>query len=100
VHDKTWLFGLALALGIFIGPAQAASRSMVVRLTPPDMVGKAFGLYALTGRAVSFVGPILFGWVTTVSHSQRAGLGAILALLLLGFVLLLAVREPPRRVQG
>jgi UMF1 family MFS transporter len=100
VHDKTWFFGLALALGIFIGPAQAASRSMVVRLTPPDMVGKAFGLYALTGRAVSFVGPILFGWVTTVSHSQRAGLGAILALLLLGFVLLLAVREPPRRVQG
>jgi UMF1 family MFS transporter len=96
VHDKTWFFGLALALGIFIGPAQSASRSMVVRLTPPHQVGQAFGLYALTGRAVSFIGPALFGWVTAVTRSQREGLGAILVLLLVGIVLLLRVREPAR----
>jgi UMF1 family MFS transporter len=96
VHDKTWFFGLALALGVFIGPAQAASRSLLVRLCPPHQVGKAFGLYALTGRAVSFVGPALFGWVTEVSRSQRAGLGAILVLLMVGTILLLRVREPAR----
>jgi UMF1 family MFS transporter len=65
-------------------------------LCPPHQVGKAFGLYALTGRAVSFVGPALFGWVTEVSRSQRAGLGAILVLLMVGTILLLRVREPAR----
>jgi len=95
-HDKTWFFGLALTLGIFVGPAQSASRSLAVRLAPPGEVGKVFGLYALTGRAVSFIGPALFGWVTEATHSQRAGLGAILVLLTVGLVLLLRVREPAR----
>ncbi len=95
-HDKSWFIGLALTLGVFIGPAQAASRSLAVRLAPPDEVGKVFGLYALTGRAVSFVGPALFGWVTEATQSQRAGLGAILMLLVTGLILLLRVREPAR----
>jgi UMF1 family MFS transporter len=95
VHDKTWFFGLALGLGIFVGPAQAASRSMVVRLAPPDALGRFFGLYALTGRAVSFVGPALFGWATAALQSQRAGLTCILALLLAGAILLLRVGAAP-----
>jgi len=98
VHDKGWFFGLALALGVFVGPANAASRSMVIRLAPAGEVGKMFGLYALTGRAVSFVGPALFGWVTIATHSQRAGLGAILLLLIGGAAMLLRVNEPPRRL--
>ncbi|HLG88367.1 MAG TPA: MFS transporter [Alphaproteobacteria bacterium] len=100
VHDKGWFFDAALALGIFIGPAQSASRSLLVRLAPPAGVGQYFGLYALTGRAVSFVGPALFGWVTATTHSQRAGLSVIMALLALGFVLLIRVEEPARRRQA
>jgi UMF1 family MFS transporter len=96
-RDKTWFFALSLTLGIFIGPAQSASRSLAVRLAPPGEIGKVFGLYALTGRAVSFVGPALFGWVTSVTHSQRAGLGAILVLLAVGLLLLLRVREPAKQ---
>ena len=97
VHDKDWFLGLALALGIFVGPAQSASRSLLVRLAPPDQIGQMFGLYALTGRAVSFVGPALFGWVTATTHSQRAGLGVILLLLVVGLALLTRVAEPARR---
>jgi UMF1 family MFS transporter len=96
VRDKAWFFGLALALGIFVGPAQAASRSLAVRLAPPGQVGKVFGLYGLTGRATSFAGPALYGWVTEMAHSQRAGLGTILIALVLGGALLLRVREPKR----
>jgi UMF1 family MFS transporter len=96
VHDKVWFIGLALALGVFVGPAQAASRSLAVRLAPEGEVGKVFGLYALTGRAVTFVGPSMFGWVTQATHSQRAGLGSILLLLMLGLALLTKVREPSK----
>lgn len=95
-HDMGWFVGLALALGIFIGPTQAASRSLAVRLAPEGQVGKVFGLYALTGRAVTFVGPTIFGWVTATTHSQRAGLGAIVVLLLIGLAVLTRVREPAR----
>lgn len=96
-HDKILFFGLALALGVFIGPAQASSRSLAVRLAPEGQVGKVFGLYALTGRAVSFVGPTIFGWITATTHSQRAGLGAIMVLLLAGLGVLTKVREPGRQ---
>jgi UMF1 family MFS transporter len=96
VHDKMWFFGMALSLGVFIGPTQSASRSLAVRLAPEGQVGKVFGLYALTGRAVSFIGPTLFGWVTATTHSQRAGLCAILGLLLIGLLVLTRVRQPTR----
>jgi len=100
VRDKNLFFGLALALGLFVGPAQSASRSLVVRLSPPARIGQYFGLYALSGRAVTFVGPALFGWATAATHSQRTGLGVILALLVLGFLLLLRVEEPGRQADG
>ena len=96
VHSIVWFVGIALGLGIFVGPAQAASRSLAVRLAPDGQVGKVFGLYALTGRAVTFVGPTLFGWVTASTHSQRAGLASILILLVLGLAALTRVREPVR----
>jgi UMF1 family MFS transporter len=96
VHDKAWFVGLALALGIFVGPTQAASRSLAVRLAPEGQVGKVFGLYALTGRAVTFIGPTVFGWVTASTHSQRAGLASILVLLVVGLAALTQVREPAR----
>jgi UMF1 family MFS transporter len=97
IHDKDWFFWTALALGIFIGPAQSASRSLIVRLSPPDRIGKSLGLYALVGRAVTFVGPFLFGVTTAVTHSQRAGLCSTIALLILGLAVLTKVHAPHKR---
>ena len=55
-ESQTAFWGLALGLGIFVGPAQAAGRTMMAKLSPPAMETEMFGLYALSGRAVSFVG--------------------------------------------
>jgi MFS transporter, UMF1 family len=97
IHDKDWFFWTALALGVFIGPAQSASRSLIVRLSPPDRIGKSLGLYALVGRAVTFVGPFLFGVTTAVTHSQRAGLCSTVALLMVGLAVLTKVHAPHNR---
>lgn len=97
IHDKTWFMGTALALGIFIGPAQSASRSLIVRLAPSDQIGRLLGLYALVGRAVTFVGPALFGWVTATTHSQRAGVSSVLVLLVIGLIALTRVNAPHER---
>lgn len=92
--DKTMFFVAALALGLFVGPVQSASRTMVARISPVDEVTERYGLYALTGRAVAFLGPLAFGLATDISHSQQAGMATILLFWVIGFMLVRNLREP------
>ncbi len=86
-----WFFGLSM--GIFVGPAQAASRSMMAQIAPPELITEMFGLYALSGKATAFVGPALLGSITAAFNSQRAGMASILIFFAVGIFLLLHVRE-------
>jgi MFS transporter, UMF1 family len=96
VDDKLWFYALATALGIFLGPAQAASRSFMARLAPPAQRTEFFGLYNLAGKVTTPVGPLLVAGVTWLFDSQRAGMAAIIPFLLIGALLLLPVKEPRR----
>ncbi|MFI8413362.1 MFS transporter [Paeniglutamicibacter gangotriensis] len=92
-----WVFGLLLCL--FVGPAQASSRAYLARLAPAGQEGELFGLYATTGRAVSFLAPGLFAAAIVlatphVAQAQRYGILGIMVVLLLGLLLLLPVRPP------
>lgn len=84
-----WIGGLALTL--FVGPAQAASRSFVAKFTPAGREGEVFGLYMTTGRAVSFLSPLL--WTTSISIALSAGIGNAQATVygILGLMLVLVV---------
>ena len=88
-----WVFGLILTL--FVGPAQSSARTFMGRLAPEGQEGEMFGLYATTGRAVSFLAPNLFGLCIVIFGAQRWGILGILAVLLLGLLLLLPVKAPP-----
>ena len=95
VEGKTlfWLF--ALPLGLFVGPAQSASRTLMARMTPPGTTNEMFGLYSLSGKATAFLGPLALGWATLAFDSQRAGMSTIVILFVLGGLLLaLTVRDP------
>ena len=89
-----WIFGLTLCL--FVGPAQSASRAFLARLAPDGEEGELFGLYATTGRAVSFLAPSLFALFITIFGAQRYGIIGILLVLALGLLALLPVRAPGR----
>ncbi len=84
-----WVFGLILTL--FVGPAQSASRTYLARVTPVGKEGQHFGLYAMTGRAVSFLAPSLFGLFAFLTGSDRAGIIGIMLVLAAGLVVLLRV---------
>lgn len=86
-----WVFGLVL--GIFVGPVQAASRTYMARVSPPDLENQMFGLMALSGKVTSFIGPLLVGWLTYIADSQRIGMSIIVVLFVLGFVLLYFVPD-------
>ena len=97
-HDRTTFWVLAAGLGVFVGPAQAASRSLMARIAPAAERNAHFGLFALSGRVTGFLGPAALGTVTAVTGSQRAGMAVILLLLASGAFLLAAVRLRPDAV--
>ncbi len=94
VETKLWFWILGAALGIFFGPVQSASRSMMARMTPAGMESEMFGLFALSGKATAFVGPWLVGLIAFVYDSQRLALATVLPFLVIGGLLMLTVREP------
>jgi MFS transporter, UMF1 family len=83
-------------IGALIGAAggtiQAASRTMMVRQANPARMTEAFGLYALAGKATSFIAPLSIGVVTAISGSQQIGVTPLIALFLVGLVLLTWVK--------
>jgi MFS transporter, UMF1 family len=94
LQHKYVFWGVALALCIFVGPVQSASRSLMVRLMAnKNMAGEMFGLYALSGRITAFIGPWLLGEMTMHFDSQRAGMATIFIFLLLGCLAILRVQE-------
>lgn len=93
--DKTWFWVAGMALGTFMGPAQAASRSLMAHLAPPEQRAEMFGLFALSGKATNFAGPLVLGWATLAFDSQRAGMATIIVFLIAGLLLLRTVRVPP-----
>jgi UMF1 family MFS transporter len=86
-----WVLGLALCL--FVGPVQSSSRAYLARLAVPGREGELFGLYATTGKAASFLAPLLFGLAVTVTGSTRFGILGIVVVLLAGLVLMGFVRR-------
>ncbi len=92
-RDVTWFWIWGSGLGVFVGPTQAASRSLMARLSPEHLRTEFFGLYALTGKATAFVGPGLVAVITAWTESQRWGLAVVLPFFALGLALLLTVRE-------
>ncbi len=80
-------------IGASGGALQAASRTLLVDQVEKDETTQAFGLYALTGRATSFIAPMAIGYVTLVSQDQRIGITPVIALLLLGALGLMFVKE-------
>ena len=86
--SKMIFWGATLLLGIFVGPSQAASRSYVARLAPEASKASLFGLYMLSGKATSFVGPMIYGWLVLATGLERAGMAIVIILTLLGLWLL------------
>ncbi|CAN5448023.1 MFS transporter [soil metagenome] len=92
VADKTFMVLNAL-VAVSVTGGFAASRTMMAKLSPPTMLAEFFSLYALSGTATSFVGPLAIGILTAIFHSQRAGIAVGLAFFVGGLLLLRPVRE-------
>jgi len=86
-----WIAGSMI--GIFSGPNQAASRSLMGRMTPKNKENQFYGFFAFSGKATSFLGPLLFSTIVSLTDSIRLGLAIVSTLFLIGIILLNNVNE-------
>ncbi|MCA1407061.1 MFS transporter [Ensifer sp. IC3342] len=105
-EDSGGLFGTAaerayilygLLVGIAFGPVQASSRSYLARSVAVEEAGRYFGLYALSGRATSFLAPASVATITVMADSARIGMLALVAFLAAGLAILLRTPYPAHR---
>ncbi len=90
--EKAYLV-LGALIGMAAGPLQAASRTLLIRLAPPDRITQYFGLFALSGKVTSFMAPLAVSLVTSITMSQKAGMAVLIVFFTAGLVLLARVRE-------
>ncbi len=107
LDDNGGLFGTAaekayivygLLIGIAFGPVQASSRSYMARSVSADEAGRYFGIYALSGRATSFLAPFTVATVTAISGSARLGMAMLLIFFVVGLAILLRTPYPAANV--
>jgi len=84
---------LGCLIGAAGGPLQAASRTLLIHMAPKDRIAQYFGLFALTGKVTSFVGPLLIGIITAITESQKAGMAVLVVFFVAGLALLGRVRD-------
>lgn len=89
----TWLWVAAIAIGVFVGPNQAASRSLLARFVPAAKSTEFFGFFAFSGKITAFAGPLLLGAVTQAFDSQRMGVATVVVFFAAGAALLLPLNE-------
>ena len=100
ITGKNIFWVAAILIGVFSGPNQAASRSLMGRFTPEAKKNEFFGFFAFSGKATAFLGPLLLGILTVAFESQRVGISIIFFFFLIGFFLLHRVDEEQGMLQG
>ena len=90
--NQTWFWVAAVLVGVFAGPNQSASRSLMARFVPPKHESEFFGFFAFSGKVTSFLGPALLGVLSDL-YSQRVGVASLLVFFVVGGLLLWRVDE-------
>ena len=91
--DKVFLVAQC-SIAFFVTGGLVTSRAMMAKLSPREMLTEFFGIYSLSGTATTFVGPAAIGILTVLFHAQRAGVLVGVFFLLVGMLILFAVKEP------
>lgn len=91
--NRMWFWTAGIIIGLFVGPNQSASRSLMARFVPAKRQAEFFGFFAFSGKVTSFMGPILLGIATARFGSQRAGVSTVILFFVVGGILMATVNE-------
>jgi UMF1 family MFS transporter len=81
---QAWVMGAVIAT--VLGGSQALSRSLFSQMIPEGREASFFGLYEISERGTSWIGPILFGMVAAATNSYRQAILSLIVLFLAGMI--------------
>jgi UMF1 family MFS transporter len=88
MHTFPYFWQATLLMALFIGPAQSSSRAYLAKKAPLETRRQLFGLFAVSGKATAFLGPLCISLLIYTTGSLRLGMSSIIAFLILGFLLM------------
>jgi len=92
-YSKGSFYVVATLAGIGMGSAQSVTRSLLALFTPKENAAEFFGFLGIAGKALAFLGPIVFGTVSRTTGSQRPAILSVGAFFVVGMILLSFVDE-------
>lgn len=92
-HSRETFYVASALVGIGLGSCQSVTRSLLALFTPKENAAEFFGFLGIAGKALAFLGPIIFGTVSKATGSQRPAILSIGAFFVLGMILLSFVNE-------
>jgi len=92
-QTRTAFYVAATMVGLGMGSSQSVTRSLLALFTPRQNAAEFFGFLGIAGKALAFLGPLVFGTVSQATGSQRPAILSIGAFFVVGIVLLSFVDE-------
>ena len=85
---------------MFFVTGLSASRTLMAKISPPEMATQFFGLFALSSTVTAFLAPLMVALATDFFDSQRIGFASLALLMIIGAVMLAKVKEEQATVAG
>ena len=89
LETKAQAWGMGAAVGLVLGGSQALSRSLYSLMIPRGREAAFFGLYEISERGTSWIGPLIFGVVAGATGSYRQAILSLIVLVVTGMILLM-----------
>jgi UMF1 family MFS transporter len=88
LQTVTEAYFMSGAIGFVLGGSQALSRSLFSQMIPKGREAAFFGIYAISERGTSWIGPIVFGLVAQQTNSFRPAILALAFFFIVGSIIL------------
>ena len=88
LESLTQAYIMSGAIGFVLGGSQALSRSLFSQMIPTGRESSFFGIYEISERGTSWIGPIVFGLVAQLTNSYRPAILALVAFFVVGSFIL------------
>lgn len=92
-NDKTSFYIIGFIAGAAMGSSQSTSRSLMSKIIPPEKKTEFFGFYSFFGKSSAILGPLVFGFVSSITGSQRIAVISVALFFIVGLILLQRVKE-------
>lgn len=112
-QNQVHFYLIGALAGLALTGVQAISRGLISYFAPKGKSAEFYGLFAVTGRTSSFIGPTIYGFLAAQmawwyegrgvakhlaeQYGQRVAVGSVAVFLITGLIILLKVKDPSKK---